>query len=259
MTIVFFLACFGLSWLVWVALAPGLFIIGVFAPAIVALALTWQQGGRRAVRRLLARVVDWRRAPRWYLFAIAFIPAVKLVAAVVHRLATGVWPQFGGPVYVMAAALLVSTWVQAGEEIGWRGYALPRLAQRLGLSVASMVLGVIWALWHLPHFYMPGSPLLGQSLALYVVQVTALSVAMSWLYWRSGQSLLLVMLLHAAVNNTKDLVPSVGQPIIAWSTAGLLWVAAAFFMLQMKGAKLEEETNDGIHVQTGRARPQPVP
>jgi membrane protease YdiL (CAAX protease family) len=70
---------------------------------------------------------------------------------------------------------------QVGEELGWRGYALPRLARRFGLGGASLVLGVLWAGWHLPLFYMLGGDTVGQSFPLFVCQVTALSVAIAWL------------------------------------------------------------------------------
>ena len=181
------------------------------------------------------------------MFAIGFFPAIKLSVALVHRVATGVWPSFGEEAwYVMAGAIVISTWVQAGEEIGWRGYALPRLSDRFGLALASVILGILWACWHLPLFFVPVSDTYGQSFPLYLLQVTAVSVAMAWLYWRTGGSLLLVMLLHAAVNNTKDIVPSVvpgatnpfalSPSLVAWLTVAFLWIAAGIFLLQMRRA-----------------------
>jgi membrane protease YdiL (CAAX protease family) len=221
------------------------FLLGVFAPALVALALTERFEGRAATLALLRRVFKWRVGARWYVFAVGFIPAVKLSVAVVHRVAGGSWPRFGQEAwYVMAAAILFSTWVQAGEEIGWRGYALPRLSERFGLAPASVALGAIWATWHLPLFFFPGSDILGQSFPLYLLQATALSVAMAWLYWRTDGSLLLTMLMHAAVNNTKEIVPSavpgatisfaLSTSLVGWLTVALLWIAAAYFLVQMR-------------------------
>jgi membrane protease YdiL (CAAX protease family) len=218
--------------------------LGVFAPSIVALALTEREQGRAATKALLGRIFKWDAGLRWYLFAIVYIPAIKLTVAVVHRVVAGAWPRFGQePVYLMLASLLVSTWVQAGEEIGWRGYALPRLSERFGLAQASVILGVIWATWHLPIFYFPVGDLLGQSFPLYLAQVTAISVTMAWLYWRTGGSLLLVMLFHAAVNNLKDIVPSatpgaanpfvLNASLVGWLTVALLWIGAAYFLFQM--------------------------
>lgn len=173
---------------------------------------------------------------------------MKLWVALTHRFATGEWPRFGHEEwYLMAAAIAVSTWAQAGEEIGWRGYALPRMSDHFGLAPASVILGIIWAGWHLPLFFVPASDTFGQSFPLYMLQVTALSVAAAWLYWRTNGSLLLVMLLHASVNNTKDMVPSAvpgaTNPfalrtwMVAWMTVAVLWIAAAYFLLQMAHAR----------------------
>ena len=260
----FFSLTFAAAWIFWAAagaisggtgpadptLAPlsgAVFLLGVFAPGLVALALTEREQGRAGVWALLGRIVRGRVAARWYLFALAFFPAVKLAAALAHRAATGAWPRFGTtPWYMMAAAILVSTWAQAGEEVGWRGYALPRLSGRLGLARASVLLGIAWAVWHLPlFFYFPAGSTYHQSFPLYLLQVTALSVVFAWLYWRTEGSLLLVMLLHASVNNTADIVPSavpgasdvfaLSTSRAAWLTTALLWIAAAYFLVRMRG------------------------
>jgi len=231
-------------------LATPLLLIGVFAPALVALALTFRADGRAGTEALIRRAVEWPGGARWYLFALGYMAAIKLAAAALHRIVTGAWPPFGQEtVLIMAGAIVVSTPVQAGEEIGWRGYALPRLANRVGLPVASIVLGVIWASWHLPFFFIPRADTFGQSFPLYLLSVTAISVAMAWLYWRSNGSLLLTMMLHAAINNTKDIVPSAASPttssfalngsLVAWLTAALLWICAVYFLIQMRGARLE--------------------
>jgi membrane protease YdiL (CAAX protease family) len=231
-------------------LATPLLLIGVFAPALVALALTVQASGRAGAAALLRRTLEWPPGARWYVFALGYIVAIKLAAAVLHRFVAGGWPPFGQePLLLMAGAIVVSTPVQAGEEIGWRGYALPRLANAFGLPVASIVLGVIWACWHLPFFFIARSDTFGQCFPVYLLSVTAISVAMAWLYWRTNGSLLLTMILHAAVNNTKDIVPSAGSAasspftlnasLIAWLTAGLLWICALYFLVDMRHARLE--------------------
>lgn len=172
----------GLSWL--------LLFVGIFAPGIVALWLTAQAEGRAGLLALLRRLFEWRVGVRWYVFAIGYMAAVKLTVALVHRIAMGAWPLFGPETrhgawydtwYAMLAATIFSTAIggQAGEEIGWRGYALPRLAARLGLARASILLGIIWACWHLPLFFIPGADTFGESFPVYLLSVTALSVA--WL------------------------------------------------------------------------------
>ena len=259
----FFLLTFAFTWTVWLAsaamaargngwffaLGGPVFLLGVFAPALVALALTAYAEGRDGVRQLVAGIGKWQVSSRWYLFAVTYMAATKLLAAVIHRVATGAWPAFGvDPWYLMLGAIVVSTWVQAGEELGWRGYALPRLAARLGLGGASVLLGAIWALWHLPLFFMPGSGSDDQSFPIYLLVVTALSVAMAWLYWKTDGSLLLVMLMHASVNNTSGIVPaampnavdtfSLNGSIVAWATVGVSWAVAFLLLTQMRRARV---------------------
>ncbi|MFS8085453.1 MAG: CPBP family intramembrane glutamic endopeptidase, partial [Acidobacteriota bacterium] len=224
----FFLLTYIVSWTLWIAAAisggfasptnsagaasPGsglaaiggfLYLLGVFAPALVALALTAKGEGRTGTMALLRRIVQAPTAVQWYVFAVGYFVAIKLAVALVYRLATGAWPTFSQEAwYLMAGAVIISTPAQAGEEIGWRGYALPRLTKQLGLARASIILGVFWASWHLPFFFIAGTDKSGQSFPVYLLAVTALSVAMAWLYWRTNGSLLLTMLMHAAVNNT---------------------------------------------------------
>jgi CAAX protease family protein len=227
-----------------------LLYLGVFAPSLVAIGLARLAEGRAGVRRLLSGLFRWQVGARWYLFAAGSMAAIKLLAALVHRITLGGWPRFGNePWFIMLAAMLVSTPIQAGEEIGWRGYSPPRLAARLGLGWASVLLGVIWACWHLPLFFFPAADTYGQSFPVYLLQVTAISVAMAWLYARTNGSLLLAMLMHAAINNTKDIVPSAlpgaanafslhASPV-AWITVALLWVAAGYFLFHMRRQKSE--------------------
>lgn len=229
--------------------------VGVFAPSLVALGLTARAEGRAGVRTLLGRIVQGRVAARWYVFAVAYIPAIKLAAAAIHRVATGAWPRFGDvPLYLIPLAILVSTPVQAGEEVGWRGYALPRMAERMGLAPASVLLGLLWAFWHLPQFFIPEADTYGQSFLVYVLQVTALSVAMAWLFAKAGGSLLPVMLLHAAVNNAKDIVPSAtpgasdsfgsSASLVAWLTVTLLWICAGALLARMPDVRFSNRAPD---------------
>ena len=253
---VFFLVSYVVTWTLFFVAAPMpsgalrglLFLLGTFTPGFVALAFTARGEGRGGVLSLLRRLVDGRVAVGWYLFAIGYVLAIKLAVALALRVATGAWPRFGDvPWYLLILATVGSTVMggQAGEELGWRGYALPRLAARFGFGGAGVLLGVLWAGWHLPLFFVPGADTLGQSFPLYLIQVTALSVAMTWLYVNTRGSLLPVMLMHAAVNNTKDIVPSaepgatdpwaLSHSPVAWLTVALLSLCAAYFLFRLRG------------------------
>lgn len=259
----YFLLTFLVTWSLWFATAslaaPGnigffggrgpVFLLGVFAPGIVALALTAHAEGRTGVTNLLARIGHWRVGARWYVLAVGYFAAVKLAAAVVHRVISNEWPVFGDtPVALILVGIAASTWVQAGEELGWRGYALPRLAGYLGLGGASLVLGAVWAAWHLPLFVLPDSGTTGQSFPVYLLHAMALSVVFAWIYWKTNGSLLPVMLMHASVNNTTGIVPAAisgaTEPftlqgsLVAWTTVGLLWAVATPLLARMRRADI---------------------
>ena len=225
-------------------LRSALFLVGAFMPALVALWLTAQTEGRAAAGALLRRVVAWRVDWRLYLLAAGYPAAIKLAVALVHRLAVGTWPRFDGPQwYLIILAIFAATPSKAGEEIGWRGYALPRLASRLGLRWSSVLLGAIWACWHLPQFFISGNDTSAQSFPVFLLEVTALSVVLAWLHARANGSVLLPMLLHSAVNESKDIVPSVvrgattplalSSSLVAWLTVLVLWMGAAYFLVRM--------------------------
>jgi CAAX protease family protein len=252
----FFLLTFVLTWSCFGTLAIlargtslgvtgyALLLLGTFAPSIVAVWLTYCAEGSAGVAALLGRIVRWQVGARWYLFAVVFFPAIKLAVALTHRVLAGAWPGFGNesPAIILTA-IIFSTPVQAGEEVGWRGYALPRMAARLGFGPASILLGAIWGLWHLPLFFVPGEDY-GQPFFVFAMGTTALSVAIAWLYANSKGSLLLTMLMHSAVNQTVGIVPdrlaepanpfSLRAPIPFYLTVGFLWIAAGYFLVRFR-------------------------
>jgi membrane protease YdiL (CAAX protease family) len=212
------------------------FYVGVFAPALVALGLTWKEKGEPGVRALLARIFRWQVNARWYLFALVYLATIKLLAAVAHRAITGEWPRFGPePLLLMVAAILISTWVQAGEELGWRGYALPRLSARFGLGAASAIVGILWASWHLPLFFNPaGGDTYGQSFPSTCCG-SPRSRRHGVAHWRARGSLLLVMLFHAAVNSTGHRAfrrarssTFLRRVLVGWLT--VLWISRAWLV-----------------------------
>ncbi len=259
-TIVYFMVTFVMTWAAWIGagvIAPAatgahgitrtvLIYVGTFAPGVVALTMTLIEHGRAGVSTLIKRLFQADVAPRWYLYAIGYMVGVKLTMATVHRVVLGGWPEFSDePFVLLFAATLLSTVVlgQAGEELGWRGYALPRLAARLGYAWSSLIIGVAWALWHLPLFYVAGADKTGQSFPIWGLSVVALSVAITWLYAHTGGSLLLTMLMHAATNNLGSIVSGAtpgasdvwtfrASPMMTLTLVGL-WIPAAWFLVKM--------------------------
>jgi membrane protease YdiL (CAAX protease family) len=260
MLLLFFLIVFVITWLFFIAailLSPDdqlttlsslLIFTGAMSPGLVAIFITAKTQGGEGVKLLIRKISFNNTNVMWYVFAITFIASIKGLAAFVFFLLYDLWPQFGTtPWYVMLGAIALSMWAQAGEEIGWRGYALPLLSKKFGLALSSILLGIIWAIWHLPLFYMAAADTFNQSFPLYLIHVTGLSVIMAWLFWRVNGNLLPLMVFHAAINNTKDIVPSAStasaNPFtlnaspIGWISATLIWVFAFFVLYAMTRKK----------------------
>jgi membrane protease YdiL (CAAX protease family) len=127
------------------------------------------------------------------------------------------------PISVLSAMVFV---LVAGEEIGWRGFALPLLLERFGPWLASVLLGSMWALWHLPLFFMPSMPQFGTPFASYVPYLIALSIILTWLMQRTGGSVILATLFHGAVNTFGVVTIGTDAIVRGWGNAIAYGVAA---------------------------------
>lgn len=236
----FLLLTFGSAWLIWSPLLvaeylhltlpiPSLVIMtfGAFAPSSTALFLTWKYAGGTELRRLLGRALIWRVSPIWYLFVIIGPALIMLLATSIHVLLGGTAPDYV-PFGVRWLAVLVNFILilliggPLGEEFGWRGLALPSLEARFSPLWASLILGVIWAVWHLPLFFISGSAQSSLPFGLYALLTISLTILITWVYHGSGDSLLLVMLFHAAVNTWSS--PLMISPEAAGSTRPFMLV-----------------------------------
>src|SRR5215203_1841485 len=178
-------------------------ILASNVPSLLAITLTAIVYGREALRKLLGRLLHWRVNPLWYLMVLLGPVALAGGVVALNTFVGGPALRFDGSLLIPAGITLAFSIFPGsalGEEIGWRGYALPRLqAGRRALS-ASLIIAPIWALWHLP-LWLTGAP--GRTPILYaafVVSAFALSVLLTWVYNSTGGSLLLVVLLHATFN-----------------------------------------------------------
>jgi hypothetical protein len=201
--------------------------LGTFAPSIIALFLTWRYAGGTELRRLLGRALIWRVSPIWYLFAIAGPALIMLLATGIHVLLGGTAPvyvPFGARWLIVAVNFVLVLLIGGplGEEFGWRGFALPALEARFSPLWASLILGILWAVWHLPLFFISGSAQHSLPFWLYALMTIPLTILITWVYHRSGDSLLLVMLFHAAVNTWSG--PLMTSPEAAGSTRPLALV-----------------------------------
>ena len=222
-------------------------------PSLLAIALTAIVYGREALRKLLGRLLSWRVNPLWYLVVVLGPVALAWGVVGLNTLMGGPALSLGMPLLGVLSMLAFSIFPGSalGEEIGWRGYALPRLQAGRSALGTSLIVGVIWGLWHLL-LWLTGAP--GRTPILYaafVVSTISLSVILTWVYNSTGGSLLMVVLLHATFNLPMTLaIDELGSraTVLLLLYFGMLVVAAIVVVivagpqhLSRKHQKQEEE------------------
>jgi uncharacterized protein len=210
--VTFFLLVYGITWVVSVprAASAPLGVLGqawTWAPAIAALLAAALTGGRAALRDLGARLVRWQVGWQWYLVVILGPAAFSLAVAGVYVLLGGSRAAAApaalreGPLMLLPLSLVILTLTDGlGEELAWRGFALPRLLTGHNALAASLILGVLWALWHLPLLWTEGSAMYEQPVWLPLLDIPAKAVLFTWVFLHTRGSVLLAMLLHGATN-----------------------------------------------------------
>lgn len=232
----FFVLTYVFSWLIWAPklvipaevgadpsdtlfwIGIGLLYLGGFGP-LVAGAIVVKVGGGD-LRTWAGQILTWRVNIRWWLVALG-LPIVAVITI------SGLYIGFGGPydfgvmtepILAYVPLLLFAVVLSGGlnEEPGWRGLAQPLLQERYSALTASLVVGVVWAVWHLPMFFAPTAPhsdwpLL--NMLLYFPTVVTWSVILGWLY-NNSVSVLLAMFFHASLNATGALIPVDPERII---------------------------------------------
>ena len=239
--VVFFVLAYALSWWPWILYAFDLSPLpivgfGPFLAAIVVLAVT---RGKAGVMALLRRMVRWRVSPVWYAVALLLPVAITVAATVLNVLFGAQAPSsaelsgWTGLVPGFFLLLLIPGFGGAWEEPGWRGYALPRLQVGRSALLASLILGLLWAFWHLPLM------VVGEVNWSDIVLVIAASVVFAWVFNSASGSVLIAMVMHAT-NNT--ISGSFFGPMFSgadsvresWLLAAL-WVAVAIVVVVATG------------------------
>ena len=223
----FFVMAYAFSWIAWspwvlseegVGLLPfelsgatsGLLSAAaiLLGPTLSAFIMTGVTEGRAGVRRLLHRIVLWRVGLRWYLFALIGIPLVMVLGTVI--LPEGLASLLGlGPGYVLTYlstyVLVVILGGPLFEEPGWRGFALPRLQPLHSPLLGTLILGLLWALWHLPEFLVPawaessgGSGFL--DIVKFVLIAISFAIVTTWVFNNTKGSVFMAILVHASID-----------------------------------------------------------
>jgi membrane protease YdiL (CAAX protease family) len=253
--VVFFALAFALSWAWAFPLAAAHLVVlrgagwpthypALFGPAIAAVVVTAWTTGRAGIGNLLARVARWRVPARWWLVALS--PAAFLGLALIAMAAAGKampsaadFGRFSGiPAIGVAGVLLLILCGALGEETGWRGYALPQLQHRFSPLASSLILAVLWFAWHLPQFFVI-STYRDSSPVQYVGMLLGLmcgAVILTWLYNRSGGSILLVAVWHGLYNLVSGTQAATGM-LAAVVTTLIMVQGVALIILELRARR----------------------
>lgn len=257
--VTFFALSFLISWIVWVpvSLASHDLIsfkfdptlsgsLGAIGPSLAALITIAIYDGRTGFLDLFKRLLTWRVRLRWYLIVLLWAPCLSLTVTAISILFGSPRPNYAQPPFVnIFSSLLpalgnVSPFIflpffflqqlllgsAMGEEPGWRGYALPRMQFQSGAWQASILLGILWGLWHLPLWLTKGNSAQETFIGWHYLELVATSVLFAWVYNNTQGSLFLTLLFHASIGVTGLFLAS--TKLYPWLPAVLSWGTALF-------------------------------
>lgn len=192
-------------------LPPAASQLGALSASLAAIVLVVIEGRKGGLRELIGRVLIWRVGIQWWAFALFFAIIPSVAALYLFNLLGGPavdWSRLPPLVTVIPMFLFLTIAAGIGEEFGWRGFLLPRLQARHNALVSGLIVGVLWAIWHIPLFFIQGTnqydlqsqggllpAILGYSLFVIVT-----SVQFTWVFNNTRGSVLLAAVLHGASN-----------------------------------------------------------
>ena len=197
------------------------------APIFAAVVLTWREGGTGAVKGLLRRALDYKRISKkvWYVPILFFWPALMVLQYGLVSLVRGPLPRPQIPVVMVLVSFGMFFVGAVGEEVGWQGYAIDPLQERWNALRASLLLGSLWAVWHIiPMIQLNRAPawIAWQGMTMVLARILIV-----WLYNNTGKAVLAAILFHAMNNVTTVLLASYGWPYDPFSAVIILAVSAA--------------------------------
>jgi membrane protease YdiL (CAAX protease family) len=258
--ILFFLLAYLLSWSFWIPifyfvnrygdditdhvpiiiiliLLIGLYV-GLYAPAISAFIVMKLTGGNEEIRQYLKRLIKWRVGIRNFtimlLLSLGFFFSGNLIYFLLGASLPNPLKMSFGSILVSFVDLLLLHGGQ--EELGWRGYALPKLQQKYSAFVSTLIVGALWAIWHLPIFYLEDSQYEGTKFIIFAMGAMMLSFFLTIIYNRT-KSILMCMLFHAFVNLSFQIFPP-ERSIEAFSYSEFMEYLAAIILVIILTIKL---------------------
>ena len=190
--------------------------------------LTFRRRGSKGLKELLWRIFDFKKIEksRWYIVIILLSPLIFLLSLVCIDLLGMQVPPALTPLVTLPAVFLFFFILAAGEEVGWMGYAFESMQARDSALRAAIVLGMIWAFWHVPFFiFMMPDPF---DLIAQFITLVGIRILMAWIFNNTGKSVFAVILFHAVDNTALVTFPEI-KAITPWGSAmicGLIMIAA---------------------------------
>ncbi len=241
----FFTITFVISWLLWtlailksngfpdlpeIVGLPGNF--APFGPAIAAFWLTWRQSGKGGAKTLWVRGWQLKFERKWLIPTLLVGPFTALIAVTLIWLTRGkVGWEYGVPPLLIVPIFLFIYFTNAlPEEYGWRGYALDPLQNRFNTLTASLILGAVWSLWHLPLFFIEGTTQAAIPIYEFFLQTMALAILYTWLHNNTGGSVLIAALFHASANTAAAAVPFWTTDLGRWLDFSVLVVTVGIII-----------------------------
>jgi len=230
---VFFVLTFIFSWLLWLpfvlwgfgviqlsesvaSLMTPAVMLGAFGPLIAALILIIRKEGKGGVKKFFRDAFEFRVKPIYYVLAV-LLPLLGTALAHylvnyigIDTLPANLFPEnLAVPVIVLVIPYFFLILIAGGgqEEFGWRGYAQEPLQNRFGILWGSMLLGVVWGVWHLPLWFMPGEGHAYYSFFAFLIYIISTSVSIGWLYNAGGKKLIVPLIIHAMGNVSVPFFP----------------------------------------------------
>jgi len=188
-------------------------IVGIYGPSVGAIVTAGLRGGWRAVALLARRLLPWRVSAIWCLGAFALPVWIDVVAVAIYSCRGGTTGPFVAPNALATLTYLGIKLTRGplGEELGWRGFALPVFQTRYNALTSSLLVGVLWFLWHLPIVWMAGTFISGPSVGIdqlvwFALLLMCFSILETWVVNHTGGSVVPAVLMHGALNSVVPLL-----------------------------------------------------
>jgi uncharacterized protein len=238
----FTIACL-ITWSIWIPralAAQGVIALEIpdilnniayfIGPPLAAVIVTWRVDGAAATQDLLRRLMIWRVGWQWYLITLLTRAVIILLALALGLALGSTAPSAIQALLAISAPALAldfagRIFAHSGEELAWRGYLLTHTQRSLRPIAASVLVALLWGVWHLPLFFTPDEPQYGTRFLVFQIWLIAISLIHTLIYNNTKGSVLIASAFHAAYNTTTTHLPgvSVGLDLIStWLIAGLM-------------------------------------